>query len=160
MTVRFLSLLCICSISVLWGLHKVNEIVLTLNCQEGMLTLIRAIKRGVLYHMPIHEIILQLPDGIFENSDILHDMKEHGIADTYSLHRSRFGYDFYTDRKLTEFLEQLGTFLVSEQILVCEEILAILTDLFEKRKKEYPCERKLYITLGVTIGLGIVVLFL
>lgn len=161
MIIRFLLLLFIASISVLWGLHKSHTLLSELNYQEGMLTLIQTIKRGILcYRTPIYEILQSFPDNIFENTEIVQLMRSRGIKDGYCENCDYFGYDVYTDRRLSDFFNRLGSLTVSEQILMCEEILEILTSVFEKKRAEYPAQRKLYITLGVTIGLGIVIMFL
>jgi len=161
MILRFLSLLVISSISVLWGVNKSHTLLSELNYQEGMITLVQTLKRGILcYRTPIFDILQNFPENVFEKTEIIQDMRKMGITYGYEKHCDYFGYDTYTNRRIIDFFQRLGSLTVTEQVLVCEEILEILTGVFEKKRKEYPGQRKLYVTLGITIGLGIVILFI
>ncbi len=161
MIIRFLSLLLISSASIIWGMQKGDTLLSEICNQEGMLTFITAIKRGIIcYRTPVYDILQDIPDGIFNNVDILRYMRANGIEAGYSAYKTYFGYDAFTDRRVTDFFNRLGSLTVTEQILMCEELSDLLTSAFEKKRNNYPRQRKLYLTLGVTFGLGIVILFI
>ena len=117
------------------------------------------IKRGVVcYRLSIGDILNQFYHDTFSQTDFIKESLSSDLDRAFAKHKELFGYDMFCEKKLTSFFLSFGSFTVSEQLLACEEILEILENEYETKKTGYPNQRKLYLTLGATIGLGIVIL--
>ena len=156
---KFLSLLLIITASFLCGKQQSDAIYEKLTFHEGMLSLLGDIKRCViLYRMTLNEIIGLCEHEVLRKSGFLNDCLQHGIDRAYHDYKESFGFDTFSDKRMVDFIRCLGSLSVSEQIVACEEMIELLKKDYDAKVERYPNQRKLYLTLGTTIGLGIVIM--
>lgn len=158
---RFFLILVIVSASTIFGMRKSDLLYDELLCQEEMVRFISFVRRSIQsYRMPIDEILKSASDDFFDKGGIIEDMKRQGIQAGFSKHSSLFGYDRFTMRSVDEFFKQLGGLSVSDQIIACDDVLGVLSQTLHKKRERYPVQRKVYLTLGFTVGIGISILLI
>lgn len=158
---RFLLLLAIISTSVIIAIRKSDLLYDELLYQEAMVRFIAFVRRSIQgYRMPIDEILQGVAVDIFDDDEILDDMKQQGIHGGFSRHSNLFGYDSLTLRSVEEFFRRLGGLVTSDQLTACDDVLSILSESLHKKRELYPKQRKVYLTLGFTVGIGLSILLI
>ena len=128
---------------------------------DGMILLIRSIRQGAAYfRQPLGEIFDSFSYPALEKSGFLKTLCERGLAEAFSAFQNEFGYDSFTEHRLSDFAAALGKLPLEEQLLSCDRILALLEEKAAEAKAAFPKKNKLYRTLGMTLGVGVVILLL
>lgn len=161
MTLRFIGLLLIVIVSVLWGKEKGDYYKNLSMYREGFLALITESRRQILcYRLTMDEIALRFDHEFLKNSGFISDMRRLGIEKAYILHQKDFEFDPHLHHKLLDYFRSFGTHSVTDQLMICEGLIQDLQEQADKSRKDYPQKQKLYFTLGATVGIGIMILLI
>lgn len=130
-------------------------------CQDGMILLIRSIRQGAAYFRePLGKIYPAFSCRVLEKNRFKDVLCEKGLKDAFSACRDCFGYDDFTADQVLSFAERLGRLPLEEQLASCDRLLEVLEAYSGEMKKSFPKKNKLYKTLGMTLGIGVVILLL
>ena len=161
MTLRFFGLFFIFVASLIWSKQKIEQELQRIYLQEGMLSLIDLIKRSVLcYRLPLKEIYRSFHHDTMCDEGFLRSLTNGSLLHAYMDHRESFGYDSFSDRMIIAFSEKLGRLPISEQVITCEELQRVLQQCLNEKKERYPKQKKIYMTLGITVGMLTVILLI
>ncbi len=126
---------------------------------DGLILLIRSIRQGAAYfRQPLGEIYADFSCPALEKNGFLALLREKGMAEAFFSCKADFGYDDFTQNRLSEFVSTLGRLPLEEQLIACDQILLLLEEKAAEGKAGYPKKNKLYRTLGMALGIGAVIL--
>lgn len=132
-----------------------------IQCEEGFLLLIRTIRQGVAYfRLPIGEIFRTFSCPALEKEGFLKALNEKGLKNAFLFYADRFSYDDFTASQILNFSERLGKLPPEEQLAFCDRLIEVLERAVNVTKEGFPKKNKLYRTLGVSLGIGFVILLL
>ncbi len=157
---RFIGLLLIGVACCLAGKVRADRVYQELEHQACLLHLFREIKRSALcYRKPIEEVVRQFRALSKSRFEFLEDATVTSLATSYERHRRCFGYDAFTDQRISGYLSSFGGFSLSEALLECDRLIESLGEIWEDRKATLANQQRLYLTLGITVGLGLIIVF-
>ena len=132
-----------------------------IEANEGMLHLIRIIRRNIAYFRnPLDEIYKSFTDYALETGSFLSILRQNGLKAAYLSEKERFNYDLFTESRLIAFAESIGTLPLQEQVNTCDMLCELLEEKLKEIKSNYPTQKKLYQVLGISLGIAIVILFI
>lgn len=128
---------------------------------EGMLVLIRSIRQGAAFlRMPLGEIYRSFSCDALKKGEFLSTLCQKGLKEAYLSHKDEFGYDGFTEGRFLTFAESVGKLPLEEQLHACDMVSELLEEKLREAKASFPTKKKLYVTLGMTLGIGAVILLL
>ncbi len=130
-----------------------------LDSGEGMILLIRSLKqRAAYYHDPPGAILQSFEHPVLARISFLDIMKREGLEEAIMRCNKAFCFSQYTVTALTVFAAGLGKAPLEEHLASCDYVLSLLEEECGRAREAYPKKQKLYLTLGVTLGLFAVIL--
>lgn len=158
---KHIGLLIIFFASTMWGYLSVKKEKDRIIRMEGLLLLIREIRRSIAFmQVPLNEIYNRFQCESLEKCGMLPCLRRNGIKAAYEATREAFSLDDFCENRILSFADRLGKHPTEEELRSCDDIEALLATVLEEAKKAYPMKRKLYSALGVSLGIGAVILLL
>lgn len=128
---------------------------------DAVISLIRYIRqRAEYYRQPPDGIYSSFSNPVFEKSGFGECLRKHGLESALMQYKEALGYDEFTFSALVTFAADIGKLPLEEQLCSCDYVISILEENSSKLKSEYPKKQKLYRSLGICIGVSIIIILL
>ncbi len=155
---RFISFLLLIAAGYLWGYEKSEEERRGIVRLEGLLSLLEEIRRSAfLYRLSlpaIYAAFLQTKGGAEAF------VREENGQYRVTVFEDDSLLEPFLRRDLHLFFDKIGTLSSEEGLLLCEEMIARIKEALLKKREGYPQKKKLYLTLGIALGLFLVILLI
>ena len=145
----------------LGGYHFVKREGQRIHRMESLLDLVRELRRSISFlRLPLEEIYKRFFAESLKDTTFPDVLRKRGLYVAYEENQDLFGFDGFTQSRLMSFAASLGKHPAEEEIRSCDEIEALLSDVIDRAKREYPTKQRLYAALGISLGIGAVILLI
>lgn len=132
-----------------------------IDCGEGLIQLIQTLKRRAeFFRAPPESVFADFENSALSEVGFLSSLRRNGLEEAIMQHKDAFCFTDFSFTALLVFTVGLGKAPLAEHIASCDYILGLLQEESEGAKEEFPKKQKLYVTLGIALGLLGVILFL
>ncbi len=128
---------------------------------ESLRDLILHMQREIeCFRSPLENIYSSFSSEVLERSGFIEKLRLNNLKTALEATGNIFCFSDATFNAFLKFADFLGKSEYSDQVARCKYIISLLDDELKKSKEVYPKNRKMYSSLGILMGIMIVILLL
>lgn len=128
---------------------------------DAVVSLVRYIRqRAEYYRQPPSEIYSSFSNPAAEKSGFADHLKKSGLKSAIICYKDTLGFDEFAYSAMIGFASDIGKLPLEEQLASCDYVISLLEAYISGMKAEFPKKQKLYRSLGICIGISIVIILL